>query len=151
MDEKIYNFVQLSRAKGVNIVHLNIRSLVKKIDQLRLIIEGSNIDIIRLSESWLHPRVDFHLIAIQGYRAYRLDRSMVHTGKKRGGGVITYVRNSLNVYVHEADNKSSKDIEVQWLQLSKDKCKDIVIGNVYRPPTGNLGSAIKILEKTSPL
>ena len=146
MDDKIYNFFQLSQAKGVKIVHLNIRSLVKKIDQLRLIIEGSNIDIITLSESWLHQGLNSQLISVQGYKLFRLDRS-THTNKKRGGGLVTYVRDSLDVYVHETNSTSSKDIEVQWLCISKDKSKDIIIGNVYRPPTGNLSSAIKTLEE----
>ena len=34
-------------------------------------------------------------------------------------------------------NKSSKNIELQWVLL-KNKCKDIVIANVYRPPSGNI-------------
>ena len=152
MDNKILNFFQLQKQKGLKIVHLNIRSLLKKIDQLRAILEGSNIEIFTLSETWLHSNIDTHMVQIQGYTAYRLDRKTLNTNlttTKRGGGLITYIKNtSLDVYVKDAENMSAKDIEIQWFKIERKHAKTITLANVYRPPTGNLDKAIKIIEKS---
>ena len=37
-------------------------------------------------------------------------------------------------------NMSSIDIEIQWITLKLPKVREILIGNVYRPPQGNLKS-----------
>ena len=152
MDNKILNFFQLQKQKGFKMVHLNIRSLLKKIDQLRAVLEGSNIEIFTLSETWLHSNIDTHMVQIQGYTAYRLDRKTLNTNlttTKRGGGLITYIKNtSLDVYVKDAENMSAKDIEIQWFKIECKHAKTITLANVYRPPSGNLDKAIKIIEKS---
>lgn len=42
--------------KGLKIIHLNIRNLVRKIDLLRVWIDLNNPDIVTLSETWLNSR-----------------------------------------------------------------------------------------------
>ena len=147
MDDKIYNFYQLNAAKGFKMVHLNIHSLSKKIDQLRVILEGSSIDIFTLSERWLHDKIDSQMIHIKGYHSFRQERNSFDTIKKRGGGLITYIKSSLDVYVQETENSSTKDLEVQWLRVTRDNAKNLIVANVYRPPAGKLNSAIKTLGK----
>ena len=148
-NKPIQNFHQLSREKGLKIVHLNIRSLFRKVDQLRCILEGSNIDIFTISETWLHPNIDSRMIDIEGYTAYRSDRCSDSLGvKKRGGGLITYIKNgSYSVSSQNAENVSNKDLEIQWFKIKRDKTKTITLANVYRPPTGKVDQAIKIIEK----
>ena len=153
MDNSIQNFYQLGKAKGFKVLHLNIRSLLKKIDQLRVILEPSNIDIFTISETWLHPKIENHLINVQGYTAYRLDRGHCITTKKglttkRGGGLLTYFRtDSLDVYVQEAECLTTKDIEIQWFKVKRKNAKTITLANVYRPPAGKINLAIKALEE----
>ena len=149
MDRSIYNFYELNKAKGLKIVHLNIRSLPRKIDQLRTILQGSNIDIVTLSETWLHAKVDSQMIDIQGYISYRLDRNTQNTNSKtkRGGGLIAYVKSSLDVYVQKEECSSNRDIEVQWLKILRKNSKTILLANVYRPPPGKVDQAIKSIEK----
>ena len=43
-------------------------------------------------------------------------------------------------------NMSSIDIEIQWITLKLPKVREILIGNVYRPPQGNLKSFYKYLN-----
>ena len=43
----------LKRVKGLKMVHLNVRSLLKIIDKLRLFVCANKPNIITLSESWL--------------------------------------------------------------------------------------------------
>ena len=140
MTTEIFNFYQLNAAKGFKIVHLNIRSLPRKIDQLRAILENSLLDIVTLSETWLHSKIDSQIVHIKGYTLYRFDRKVSQKDKnKRGGGLIAYIKNGLDVRVHDSENVSTKDIEIQWLRITRNRAKDILLGNLYRPPNGKLG------------
>ena len=51
--------------KGLTIFHLNIRSLLYKLDQVKLI---KSIDIICITETWLHNNISNHELTIQGYK-----------------------------------------------------------------------------------
>ena len=87
---------KLSSAKGLKIVHVNIRSLYRKIDQLATLY--SKIEFLLCSETWLNSRYDDNGITIEGMTPYRLDRCKTHQDEHilgnipaRGGGVIIYV------------------------------------------------------------
>ena len=83
----------------------------------------------------------------------RLDRN-VNRGrqgkstKKRGGGVIMYIHAKHASSTESLDdmNMSNEHIEAQWVQIHRPACKNMVICNMYRPPTGNLPKAITYLE-----
>ena len=53
-------------------------------------------------------------------------------------GNITYSENDLSHL-----NKSSINIEIQWIVFKSQKHRDIIVANVYRPPQGN----IKLFQK----
>ena len=76
-------------------------------------------------------------------------RNFNQTKKKRGGGLLTYIRGDHAAdYEHLADiSKSSKDIEALWSIIYRPHCKNIAICNIYRPPNGNLTTAIEYLEE----
>ena len=74
---------KLIKSKGIKIVHVNIHSIVNKIDQIRDTFTG--LDIIVISETWLTPAIADAYVAIPGYNLVRLDR--MSSIKKRGGGV----------------------------------------------------------------
>ena len=44
-------------------------------------------------------------------------------------------------------NRSSLDIEAHWLHIHRPHCKDVVVCNVYRPPSGNLDKAVTYLNE----
>ena len=142
---------RVSRTKGLKFCHLNVRSLVNKIDQFRLHFENSNLDIITLSETWLTKDIGDNILELNKYQLFRWDRSYPNSEKgnqvKRGGGLVTYVRKDLNLTpVYQVDKcKSTMDCEVQCLELQSDVCKNILLYNVYRPPTGNVESGIEAL------
>lgn len=66
--------------------HFNVRSLLPKMDILRLWVDETDMDIMVLSETWLKSTITDNMIAIDGYNIFRADRS----GK--GGGVAIYVK-----------------------------------------------------------
>ena len=139
---------ELEAKKGFKMIHLNTRSLFKKIDQLRLTLCTKIIYIVTISETWLSDKMDTRLIDIEGYRSFRQDRGDGAAVKVRGGGLITYIKNDpgLDVYVQEEQSLSNRHIEMQWLQITRKHAKNILLCNIYRPPEGKVELAIQHLE-----
>ena len=69
--------------------------------------------------------------------------------KKGGGGLLTYVRedHASNCEPLVEINWSTGDIEAQWSIIYRPHCKNVIVGNIYRPPNGNLKRAITYLEE----
>jgi hypothetical protein len=86
-----FNFeIKECRTRGLKVCHLNVRSLLPKIDTLRQFISKNPFDVIALSETWLKPSTNNAEIDIPNYSITRHDRS-----DKTGGGTAFYVRNGL--------------------------------------------------------
>ena len=87
----------------LSILHLNIQSLLPKIDLIRA--ETDSFDIAIFSESWLKPCTTDDEISLVNFlppfRTDRLDRP--------GGGVIIYARDNIAC-------KRRKDIEINGLE-----------------------------------
>ena len=149
MDNEISNLDTLNKVKGFKILHLNVRSLPKKMDQIRLMLLKSNLEVITLSETWLNNSVSSISLSLDDYKLFRQDRNHVLVNKKKGGGLLTYVRNDLAADCEPLVDISTatKDIEAQWSQITRPHCKNVVVCNVYRPPTGKLDNAIKYLDE----
>ena len=134
---------------GFKIVYLNVRSLVSKIEQLRLDLPASGIDVMSISESWLHTDIEEKLTTIPNYNIIRHDRRTKRANghTKAGGGLCLYYRESLQVDYNKLRhlNISNNVIEVQWVVITRPHTKKILLGNVYRPPDGNLKEAFKQL------
>ncbi|MEE6524930.1 hypothetical protein FKM82_024679 [Ascaphus truei] len=75
--------------KGLSVAHINIRSLLPKLDELRAWCLMNKPKAIILTETWLTPKTPDANITIQGYFIFRRDRS------KRGGGVLFYIADTL--------------------------------------------------------
>ena len=138
----------LDKAKGLKLVHLNVRSLPKKMEQIRLMLSGANLDVITFSETWLKSYLHTQLVDLEGYKTFRLDRGANGRRSKRGGGLITYIHEK-----HASDSESLDDlnvsnehIEAQWTFIHRPFCKNIFVCNVYRPPSGDLNKAISHLD-----
>ena len=71
--------------------HINARSIPKSIDELNQIMNETDIDVLAVSESWLHKYIPHTLFEIDGFKVFRKDRS-----SKRGGGVCFYCKHYLN-------------------------------------------------------
>lgn len=70
--------------KGFHIIHVNIRSILPKFDEVKLNLLTGVFEVVGLSESWLHHNIDSALVQAEGYQLIRFDRS--RDLKKRGGG-----------------------------------------------------------------
>ena len=132
----------LSREKGIKMIHLNARSLFSKIDDI-----FSNFkfcDVIIISETWLNNSVPTAAINVDGFSVIRQDR---HANSiKKGGGICIYVRNHYTYEVLENVSAITPDYEMVGIKMKIDNIKPFHIIGTYRPPTGNM---TRYMEKLS--
>ena len=121
-------FFPIHAKNHLKICHLNIRSLMRNIEELRHIIDVSDpVHVIAVSETWLRPAVPSTLVELSGYTFIRNDR----IGGRTGGGVGMYILNTLSTRVIENDyDISSNRVEQLWIEI-KYRCNKIAIGVVY--------------------
>ena len=74
-------FQQFQR-KGMHMIHLNARSLVNKIPELKIIAQKTRAAVIGISETWFDDTITDAEIAISGYSVLRHDRN------REGGGFV---------------------------------------------------------------
>ena len=74
------------KKRGLHFIHLNINSLLSKIEELLYIAKSTNAAIIGISESKLDASVLDSEISIYNYKILLSDRN------RQGGGVACYVR-----------------------------------------------------------
>ena len=86
--------LNFSTERGLHFVHLNVRSLWNKYDQIRQLLYDSNISVMVISESWLTSNFDQSQIEIPKYSCTRLDRSWSedNINIKKGGGICYYIQ-----------------------------------------------------------
>ena len=78
------------KAQGLHFIHININSLLPKIEELRRIAYQSNADVIGISESTLDNSIFDLETKTDGYNILCFERN------RHGGGVACYVRNDLS-------------------------------------------------------
>ena len=112
----------------VSFVHLNIQSIVPKLDLISA--EFICHDILSFTESWLTPRVSDNAMIIPGYKPpFRRDRV-----GRMGGGVLVYVRNNINCHLRPELHVGN--VECIWLEL-RFKTKKYLYETFHIPPNSN--------------
>ena len=121
--------------RGLHLIHLNINSLLSKIDELRAIAKKSRAAVIGITESKPDESVTDGEINIDGYELIRSDWN------RHGGGVASYIRNDISF---NPRGNFSSEVENIFLDMLLPKTKPILIGILYRPPNQS-----KFLDKLS--
>ena len=116
------------KIKGLHLLHLNINSLLPKIDKLRYMVNLSNAAVIGITQSKLDDCILDSEIQIDNYQVLRCDRN------RKGGGVACCVRNDLS-YI--AKNFFPEGIENIFFEILLPKTKPINVGIIYWPPNQN--------------
>ncbi len=125
--------------KGLKIIHLNIGSLLPKIDLIRVWVTQYKPDILTFSETWLHSKISNNKIKLDNYMLYRANRGT------RGGGVAIYV--SLHLISEIATPKVLPSFfECLFVEVKLHENKHLIIGSIYRPPPVHPDSAKCILS-----
>ena len=78
------------RTRGFKLACLNITSLVKHIDELRVLMIDQTPDILAINETRLDSTISDSIIKLEGYDIVRQDRA------RNGGGVALYIRSTIN-------------------------------------------------------
>ena len=110
-------------SRGLHFIHLNINSLLPKIDELRNIAKLSNAAVIGITESKLDDSVLSSEIHIDNYNTLRCDRS------RHGGEVVCHIRNDLSFDVKPFFPPEIENVFFEILLLNP---KPIVVGIIYR-------------------
>ena len=114
--------------RGLNFCHLNVNSLLSKIDEIRDISNRIKPAVLGITESKLDSSVTNLEVKINGYSIIRNDRN------RNGGGVACYVRNDLCFNIK---NVFSNSLEHVFFEILLPKVKPIAIGIFHRPPNVN--------------
>ena len=123
---------------GINILHLNIRSLNKHYDELILMlnsIETKNVDIIVLSETWQVS--DIKNFGIPDYQIYYNNAYF-----NKNDGLIIYIKNNISPKI---EYTKINEITFTRIEFQYNK-KTIGIIGVYRPPSANSYQFLDDLE-----
>ena len=116
---------------------------MQKIDSVRLDILQHDLDILCLSETWLHENIPDAFITADGYEIVRLDRD-----RKKGGGLCMFIKDSITYdqNIFKDLNLSDKNIEIQLVVIKSDNARSMIIANCYRPPNGSIERAVESLK-----
>lgn len=141
-----FTIESLKKEKGQKYLFLNIRSLYGHFSEFEIDLKESNIMVFGLVETWLNKDIPDNLINIKGFTIARLDRKC----KKRGGGVMLYIRDDLEWDNIECSyNTSDKNIEMLTVLISRKFTKPIYVSVIYVPPTGNTNDCIIHLDQVA--
>ena len=134
--------------KGLKMMFWNLRSLYNKFDTIKEEIGKLALDILNISETWLHNQMPDHFVNISNYSLVRNDRSLIlHDGTiKRGGGICTYIRQGLNCVIIPEISICTVDNEMSVIEYCLPHTHKIYILNVYRPPSGDVDNCIKHIQ-----
>ena len=116
-------------SKGLNFIHLNTRSLLPKLDDLRILAANTKVAVIGITGSWLdasvtESEIDIADYTIIHYTIIRRDRN------REGGGVCIYIRSD---FIFKLRDDICTTLETVWAELYLPKTKPISIGVCYRP------------------
>jgi len=131
--------------KGLLINHLNIRSLLPKLDEIKHTVFSQNIDILCLNETFLDNTITDHEMGINGYTSLRKDRT------RHGGGVAMYIKDTINFKCRD-DIPSNFSLECLWIEISGKDSESILLCSIYRPPSADhtyYSNIIDMLMKAS--
>ena len=122
--------------KGILLFHLNIHSLLPKIEELRTYILNSPIKILCINETFLDSSVDNSEIQIPGFHLFRNDFS------RNCGGVALYFRDTFSPYLISCRSRNNhvEGISVQ-IHIGN---TPFIISSIYRRPVPDASSFVSL-------
>ena len=81
---------ELAQTQGLKIGCLNIRGLLSKMNELKMILDECKFDIMGVFETCIDSNVADTEISIEGYSIFKKNRN------RHGGGVLLYVKDDID-------------------------------------------------------
>lgn len=104
-----------------------------KMDELLCRLKEGKVDIVGIAESWAHEEILDAELTFEGYKCFRRDRDKVEGQKRKGGGVLLYVKEELNSYMMG----DVLECEAIWVGV-KTMVGEVKIGVCYRSPAASI-------------
>ena len=122
---------KIEAGKNFSILHLNIHSIQRHVEELRVLLHALNFkfDIVAISESKLNcePQIDINL---QGYHSPHC--KFTEAGK---GGTILYISKELNFKPRkDLEIYESRELESSFVEIINKKSSNDIVGVIYRHP-----------------
>nr|VZI46053.1 unnamed protein product [Spirometra erinaceieuropaei] len=121
-------------------MYTNAQSVLSKLDELRIHTYDLHPDVISITETWLPKQVDDRELMLLGFQLLRRDRE-----NGRGGGIVTLVRNGLQV--SEKTALVTCSTEAVWLTVRALGSQSLDIFTLYRPPRNDPDADAQLLEE----
>ena len=118
------------RNKGLVIANLNINSLIKHIDEIRIFLAQHAFDILAINESKLDNCISDNEIHIAGYTICRKDRN------RFGGGVVMYIRD--NISYSQRNDLTTDSLETACIEVKLPYNRYFLVATWYRPPSSQI-------------
>ena len=135
-----YTYGNRQSTRGIRNFHLNIRSLVNKVSEIKCIIKNHNPHIIGLSECEVRKsqnRFDEKRLKIPGYNIL-FPKSWSAHGFAR---VIVYVKSSVSY--EQVDDLEDDVVQSVWLKAGFKNSKQGYYCHAYREHTSTLGASLQ--------
>ena len=145
MDQLTFNKLTSTLSKSLSLMHVNIRSLSKRFDELKTVLLMSKIKIDHIGITELKQQVgeDFIVnVDMEGYHKYN------QPSKSASRGVVIYVNSSLDHSKIDELSKTEDDFESLWIEIKNNKKKNIICGCIYRHPNTYSVRFIEYIEST---
>ena len=122
---------KIEASKNFSILHLNIHSIQRHIEELRVLLHALNFkyDIIAISESKLkyEPQID---ISLPGYHSPHCTFT-----EAEKGGTILFISKELNFKPRkDLEIYESKELESSFVEIINKKTSNDIVGVIYRHP-----------------
>ena len=122
---------------GYKCICLNARSIVNKRNELNIMVEDIDPHIIGITESWATPDISDAELGMTRYVMFRKDRL-----GRRGGGVILYIKESIQAYEIKFEKEAECE-EAVWCNIVTGN-STLTVGLVYRSPNISMEENEKI-------
>ena len=122
-----FSLTDLNNLKGLKIACLNINSLSKHIDELRVVMLNNPLDILAINESKINESVSDDEISVSGFHLIRKDRN------RHGGGVLMYIRETIP-FSERNNLQTACSLEMLCVEISRPCSRPFLVTTWYRPP-----------------
>ena len=128
----------LHKNQGMKIGCLNVRGLLGKIDEIKLILTECKFDIMGVCETFMDCNISDKEISVQGYSFVKKNRT------RHGGGVLLYVKHDIDY--NELTGLTGGDVESVWIKV-RHRNESLALGVMYRPPASKNNYFNNILDQ----
>ena len=112
----------------MTIATLNVNSLLRHIDEIRMLVKELGIHILAINETKLDNTIDDNLVNIDGFTIKRRDRD------RNGGGVAVYLKDTLLDKFTVREDVPKSFLELLCIEIKPVLAAPFLVMAWYRPP-----------------